>query len=222
MRKRRKTPAKNIMHRIYYLIGKSASGKDSILTALLHDKSLKLNEIVQYTTRPRRDGEQEGKEYHFISTEEMDAFGKAGRIVECRTYHTVHGDWHYMMIDDGQVDLKKKDYAAVGTVESYKKVRDYFGADRVVPFYIYVETGERLQRALDRERNHANPKYAEMCRRFLADEKDFDDEHLKDAGLLLDDGTLYNGYENADFDTCMEAIRKHIRAAKNKDRNSAG
>ena len=210
------------MHRIYYLIGKSASGKDSILASLLRDRSLKLHEIVQYTTRPIRDGEQEGREYHFISIAEKDAFGAAGKIVECRTYHTVHGDWHYMMIDDGQIDLSKKDYAAVGTVESYKKVRDYFGADRVVPLYVYVETGERLQRALDRERNHANPKYAEMCRRFLADEQDFDDAHLKDAGILLEDGTLYNGFENAEFASCVDAIREYIRSTNRRTSNGKG
>lgn len=201
-------------HRIYYLIGKSASGKDSILAALLQDRRLKLHEIVQYTTRPIRDGEKEGREYHFISVAQMDAYEAAGKVVECRTYHTVHGDWHYMMIDDGQVDLSRKDYAAVGTVESYKKLRDYYGEDRVVPFYIHVETGERLQRALDRERSHANPKYAEMCRRFLADEKDFDDAHLRDAGLLKEDGTYYNGFENADFETCVGAIREYIGSVR--------
>ena len=201
------------MHRIFYLIGKSASGKDSILAALLRDRTLKLNEIVQYTTRPIRDGEQEGREYHFITDEERLAFEKAGKIVECRTYHTVHGEWRYMMIDDGQVDLSKKDYAAVGTVESYKKVREYY-KDAVVPVYIYVETGERLQRALERERNHANPKYAEMCRRFLADEADFDEAHLKDAGLMNEDGTYVSAYENADFETCVGAIREMIRSVR--------
>ena len=132
-----------------------------------------------------------------------------GKIVECRTYHTVHGDWHYMMIDDGQVDLAKKDYAAVGTVESYKKVKEYYG-DAVVPIYVYVETGERLQRALDRERQHANPKYAEMCRRFLADEADFDDAHLMDAGLLREDGTYVNAFENDNFTACVQAVREWI------------
>ena len=196
-------------HCIYYLIGKSASGKDSILAALLQDQTLKLNEIVQYTTRPIRDGETEGREYHFITVKKMRAFEEAGKIVECRTYHTVHGDWHYMMIDDGQVDLAKKDYAAVGTVESYKKVKEYYG-DAVVPIYVYVETGERLQRALDRERQHANPKYAEMCRRFLADEADFDDAHLMDAGLLREDGTYVNAFENDNFTACVQAVREWI------------
>ena len=41
----------------------------------------------------------------------------------------------------------------------------------------------RLQRALERERRQENPKYEELCRRFLADEKDFSEEKLKEAGI---------------------------------------
>ena len=37
------------------------------------------------------------------------------------------------------------------------KMRAYYGADKVVPVYIEVEDGERLQRALDRERSEKNP-----------------------------------------------------------------
>ena len=62
--------------------------------------------------------------------------------------------------------------------ESYQKIREYYGKDIVVPIYIEVEDGERLQRALDRERTQAEPKYEEMCRRFLADAKDFSEENL--------------------------------------------
>ena len=53
----------------------------------------------------------------------------------------------------------------------------------VVPIYIEVEDGVRLQRALDRERMQAEPKYEELCRRFLADAKDFSEENLKKAEI---------------------------------------
>ena len=59
------------MGKIYYLMGKSASGKDTVYEQLLADETLGLHRIVLYTTRPARTGEQEGVEYHF--TDETQA-----------------------------------------------------------------------------------------------------------------------------------------------------
>ncbi len=202
------------MGKIFYLIGKSATGKDSLLERLSADPALALSGIVQYTTRPIRGGEEEGREYHFITIPESDALEAAGKIIEMREYQTVHGPWRYMLVDDGGVDLTARDYIAVGTIGSYVKVRDWFGNKNVVPIYIEVETGQRLKRALDRELNHARPKYAEMCRRFLADEQDFDMAHLKEAGLADEDGHITNCFENDVFEDCLAAVRAFILKEK--------
>ena len=201
------------MGRIYYLIGKSATGKDTIHAALLKDKALKLHNIVPYTTRPIRDGEKEGREYHFITEERYGELKAAGRIIEERAYDTVHGIWRYMTVQDGRI-RSDRDYVSVGTVEAYRKLRDHFGADRVVPVYIDVETGERLARALARERAHDNPKYTELCRRFLADERDFDEEHLRAAGLIDAEGQYVNRFENDDLARCIERIRAFIEESR--------
>jgi len=200
--------------KIFYIIGKSSTGKDSLLSEILSDKSLQLKEIVQYTTRPIRDGEEEGKEYHFITNEQLDGLKKAGKVIEQRTYHTIYGDWHYLMADDGSVDLENNFYATVGTIESYRMVRDYFSAEKVMPIYIHVETGERLFRALARERKHDNPKYTEMCRRFIADENDFDEEHLKQAGLIDTQGNIVNCIENDVFADCLKQVKELIQSVE--------
>ena len=62
------------MGKIFYLMGKSSSGKDTIYKKLIQDPELKLKTIVLYTTRPIRAGEQEGMEYHFVTEEVMDDF----------------------------------------------------------------------------------------------------------------------------------------------------
>ena len=54
------------MGKIYYIMGKSSTGKDTIFKNLLADKDLNLKTIVSYTTRPIRDGEQDGVEYYFV------------------------------------------------------------------------------------------------------------------------------------------------------------
>ena len=52
------------MGRIYCVMGKSASGKDSIYHEVMKQEP-ELLPIVPYTTRPIRQGEIEGREYHF-------------------------------------------------------------------------------------------------------------------------------------------------------------
>lgn len=141
-----------IMHHIFYLMGKSASGKDTIYQKLLEKRDLGLQRIVLYTTRPIREGEQEGREYYFTDEQKLHEIQKAGRLIELRSYNTVHGVWHYFTADDGQIDLKNHDYLGIGTLESYQKMKEYFGQDTMVPLYIEVEDGERLSRALTRKR----------------------------------------------------------------------
>jgi guanylate kinase len=162
-------------------MGKSSSGKDTIFKLLLDKGDLDLKRIVSYTTRPIRSNEKPGDEYNFVSIEEKDKLVEAGKVIEIRKYDTVHGPWFYFTVDDGQIDLSKNDYIIIGTVESFVKIRDYYGKDAVLPIYIEVDDGVRLSRALERERSQEHPKYEEMCRRFLADQQDFSQENLDAA-----------------------------------------
>lgn len=170
------------MGKIFCLMGKSSSGKDTIYKKLLEQK-LPLRTIVPCTTRPIRHGETDGVEYRFYTEDALAQLAQSGKIIELRAYNTVHGIWKYFTADDGQIDLSIHDYLIIGTLESYRKMQDYFGAGKLIPIYICVDDGLRLQRALDRERSQETPKYAEMCRRFLADEQDFSSEKLKEAGI---------------------------------------
>ena len=192
------------MHHIFYLMGKSASGKDTIYQKLLEKRDLGLQRIVLYTTRPIREGEQEGREYYFTDEQKLHEIQKAGRLIELRSYNTVHGVWHYFTADDGQIDLKNHDYLGIGTLESYQKMREYFGEERIVPLYIEVEDGERLMRALTRERMQKEPKYAEMCRRFLADTEDFSEENLKAVGIT-------ERFENRELEETVRKISERIQ-----------
>lgn len=200
------------MGKIFYLMGKSAAGKDTVYKRL-KEKCPELKTIVLYTTRPMREGETDGVEYHFISEDVLDGFKAAGKIIEMRTYQTVFGPWSYATVDDGSIDMASESYLAIGTLESYKKLRIYFGGDRVVPIYIAVDDGIRLERALHRERQQREPKYAELCRRFLADEEDFSDGNRADCGIERE-------YRNDELDCCVEEIIRDIR--KEEGRQTAG
>ncbi len=189
---------------IYCLMGKSASGKDTIYRQLLKTYGEKLIPLVPWTTRPIRQGETQGKEYHFTDEQGMKALEEAGRIVESRVYHTVQGDWYYFTAAEDGMDPGAKDYLLIGTLEVYNKISQYYGADVVCPLYVVIpDEGERLARALGRERKQKNPGYAEMCRRYLADEADFSEEKLSEAGVK-------ERYENTDLNVCLKQICRKI------------
>ena len=192
------------MGKIFYLFGKSATGKDKFYQALMANESLGLKKVVPYTTRPMRVGERNGVQYFFIDDAEASRLEEEGKIIEMRSYQTVYGVWKYMTVS-GNIDLDEHDYLMLGTLESYLNTRDYFGKDKLVPLYIYVEDGERLARALKRERKQSEPKYAEMCRRFLADEEDYKPEKLAAGGIGPEDS-----YENVIFDECLQALTTTI------------
>ena len=153
------------MGKIYYLMGKSASGKDHIYEHLIQETALDLKPFVLYTTRPIRSGEQDGREYFFVDEKRLSELREAGKIIEERMYSTVQGPWYYFTADDGQIDLVKHDYLGIGTLESYLKLKAYFGEQAMVPLYVEVDDGLRLSRALERERKQTEPKYAEILRR---------------------------------------------------------
>ena len=140
------------MGKIYYIMGKSSSGKDTLFRKIKQELPM-LQTVTLYTTRPKREGEREGVEYHFVTDEQMHIFERQGKVVELRTYNTVHGAWKYATIEDGQVNLAESDYLMIGTLESYGKLKKYYGAAYLVPVYIEVEDGERLNRALTQRCN---------------------------------------------------------------------
>lgn len=196
------------MGHIFYIVGKSSTGKDTIYEELLGRKELGLRPLVPYTTRPIRAKEQDGVEYHFTDEAGLRTLQDAGRVIELREYHTVHGIWSYFTVDDENIDLNREDYLGIGVLESYRKIREYFGEERVVPLYIEVEDGNRLERALKRERKQKNPSYEELSRRFLADQQDFSEEKLREAGIKR------HFSNDGDRKICMDEVAAYILERK--------
>lgn len=191
------------MGKIFYLMGKSSTGKDTIFN-MLKESYPEMRSIILYTTRPIREGEDEGREYFFVGEERLAELEAKNRVIELRAYHTMHGTWKYFTVDDGQVDLDKFSYLVIGTLESYAGMCQYYGADKLLPIYIEVEDGVRLRRALEREKRQVRPKYSEMCRRFLADTTDFSDENLEQCGIV-------RRFQNHEMDACFQEINLYIK-----------
>lgn len=192
------------MGKIFVIMGKSATGKDTVYKKLLEDRDLNLKTCITYTTRPIRDSETNGVEYFFVDEEVLNKFQKENKIIEHRSYNTMHGVWHYFTANDGQIKLDEANYLMLGTLESFIQIRDYFGAENVIPIYLEVEDGKRLIRAVMREQKQKQPKFAEVCRRFLADEEDFSEENLKKAGIT-------KRFINDDLNICLNELAAELK-----------
>lgn len=191
------------MGRIYYLLGKSATGKDTLYKEILKRRP-KLRTVTMYTTRPIREGETDGVEYFFTGREELERQLASGKVIESRTYQTIAGPWTYYTVDDGQFNAADDESCLmIGTRESYEKMCTYFEAGKMVPVYIEVPDGIRLLRAVKREENQKKPNYREVCRRYLADEKDFSEENLERLGIT-------KRYQNTDMEICVEEILRDL------------
>lgn len=190
------------MGKLFYIMGKSASGKDTIYQRILETPELHFQRLIIYTTRPIRDGEKDGQEYYFVNEEVFQELKTAGKIIEDRGYETVYGLWRYFTADN--MNLEKHNYLGIGTLESYRKLKEYYGEEVLCPIYIEVEDGERLKRAIAREETQETPKYEEMCRRFLADSQDFSEMNIKSSGIS-------RRFQNMDFNTCLSDIEKYLK-----------
>lgn len=209
------------MGKIFVVMGKTSSGKDTIYKRVLEhltfnqgvQKSLKT--VVIYTTRPMRPGETNGVEYFFATEEELQSLREQGKVIEERCFHTVHGPWYYFTVNDGQIDLEHHSYLMINTLAGFEMIRAYYnkesnrptedGGDIVIPIYIEADPKDRLLRYINRESLQAKPNYSEVCRRFLADEADFAEEELDRLGIT-------KRYFNQDLEECCKEIETDVKA----------
>ena len=102
------------MGKIYYVMGKSASGKDTIYKRLVKELP-ELGTVRMYSTPLVSPSRMGLVEYIFTDEKQLQAMKDAGKVIECRTYDTIYGPWSYFTADDGQIDLGSGSYLMMGT-----------------------------------------------------------------------------------------------------------
>lgn len=165
------------MSRIFCIVGKSGSGKDTIYHGILSEQEPGLVPVIPYTTRPRRTDEADGVNYFYVSEQELSRYEKEKQIIEKRQYQTTQGVWNYFTrvfeVAAGW------DYILITTLEGVRGIIDHYGPEMVHVVCLHLEDRQRLLRCINRESQQEKPDYSEVCRRFLADQKDFSEEALK-------------------------------------------
>lgn len=146
------------------IIGKTASGKDTLLNLLV--SKYKFKKCITYTTRPKRFGEKQGKTYHFISDEEFKNKIENGFFAEWKAYNTEFGKWYY---GSSVEDLENADdnTVIILTPDGY---RDVMGKLKNKPksIYIYANNTTIRERLVRRGDNQEEAK-----RRLEHDNADF-------------------------------------------------
>lgn len=160
-------------NRIFCLVGKSGSGKDTLCARIL-ERHPELVPVIPHTTRPRRAGELEGQTYHFVTEEQLRQYETQNQVIEKREYHTVQGLWTYFTL---RFPLDR-DRLIITTLDGARALMDVYGSHAVCIVYLHVDDRTRLLRCMDREERQERPDYAEVCRRFLADQSDFSADRL--------------------------------------------
>jgi len=120
----------------------------------------------------------------------------------CSVYHGIRYHFHEQLQQNG-------DILTVGTLESYQKIKEYYKEKedtKLLPVYITVDEEERKKRAIQREEKQKSPNYHEVERRIKADNIDFSEENLKQAGIEKE-----QTFENYDLNTCVEKIINYIQ-----------
>ncbi len=192
------------MGKLFCIIGKSGSGKDTVFAGILQ-KNKSLSPVITYTTRPIRTNETDGREYHFVDEKTMLSLENEGKVIERRTYHTVCGDWHYFTC---KIDLTgNTGHIMIGTADVADKLYQYYHPDDVVIIYLELPDKERLLRCIDRESTQKTPNYSELCRRFIADEKDFAPDRISSYPNLHTVSALVSKEEV--LENCLSIIDKY-------------
>ena len=170
-------------YKLIAICGKSAVGKDTMLQGMIEALSdEKVHEVISHTTRPPREGEIDGKNYYFVSRVDFIDKMMQGEMLETAKYR----DWHY----GTAIDALDKNKINIGVfnprgIESLLKKDDILD---VYIVYMLASDKQRLLRSLNREEN---PDVAEIVRRYLADEEEWQDFHCYNF-ILINDGQGVN------------------------------
>ena len=156
------------MKKIVSLVGKSGSGKDTIIQKL--HSNLKIPIAISFTSRPMRPGEIQDLTYHFVSDSYFE--DNKEKFIEQRLYKVINQDgtkgiWRYGLTEES---FEEGTNLVIVDVNGYKALRKFFGKNNVLPFFIHCSDSTRLNRIL--LRGDGSNKL-EVMRRFEADERDF-------------------------------------------------
>lgn len=157
--------------KILFLCGKGGTGKDSVMGFLVRKYPDIFERFVITTTRPMRDGEVDGVDYHFCTREDFARKVVNNEFCIAEYYNVVNGNSNYYGVGDIP-NSSDKVYVLCGTNTQYDKLKARYGG-RVIGVYLYNTAYTSLTRMLSRLRDRKESNVLEVCRRVLSDSQDY-------------------------------------------------
>lgn len=152
------------------ICGKSASGKDYTATRLVEEYKkigIPAKKVISYTTRPPREGEVDGVDYHFVDLDTFIEMQYDNKFIE----HTEFRGWRYgtaiNSFDDNCVNICVLNPTGIDKLNAYYHMSHSFSGCEC--FYLKVPFFTRIKRSIKREHTF---KW-EFIRRAFADWNDF-------------------------------------------------
>ena len=185
--------------RLICLIGESGSGKDTILNNIIRRCGDKVNRVVTYTTRPPRERETEGIEYHFVDNDYFEDNEFAS--------HREFNGWHYGI--DLNSFVEDKVNVIIVDPGGFIELCEIFSVNEIFGYIIHTSDKQRLLRQLNREQY---PNCYEIARRFCTDANDFDDFMCYIQNWEYENVYVLDNENDFDLEDCILTIVKHIEA----------
>ena len=185
--------------RIICIVGKSGSGKDSVINAVLK-KTDKIKPLVLYTTRPKRPGEKDGSDYHFIDNAAFDVMDKDNKFIAKTEYNTIEGLWKYAIpipaASPSDVFIMASTPSQIHQMKEKIRKRDLFVYLDV--YYIECDEEMRIIKLFEREKKKEKAGMSTCCdeiiRRLKTDKEDFSHENRYMAECIGMGHMILNDY----------------------------
>lgn len=150
--------------KVVALMGKAGAGKDALLHKIMEKYGDEFASIISCTSRPPREGEVDGVNYHFLTSEQFAEKLMDGDMIEA----VVFRDWcygtSYDSLNPDKINIGVYNPQGVGILLDMEYDIDLY------PIMVNCRDKTRLLRQLNRE---SDPDCKEIVRRFEADAEDF-------------------------------------------------
>lgn len=186
------------------IMGKTCSGKNAVVKELV---SRGWSQIITYTSRPKRRGEKNGREYFYISDDDFANKINSGYFAEWKSYDVNGKIWYYGSPSEEIIEasLDDKNHVIIltpqGVEDTLSFLSKYISDYQINIIYLYANRSTILNRLQKRK-----DKNDSIERRMRADDIDF-----KNATSLADK-IIYNN----DSDSIADVADKIIKSAERK------
>ena len=194
---------------LYVISGKSGTGKDTVLRNIVENTNIR--QIIRYTDRPKRPGEVHGREYYFLSKEEMQEKIDKNEFTVLESFNTVDGIWRYGTDLHSVIDSKYSHIMTVSLHDSVDLMKWILSND--VPYrwlYLHMEDGNRAIRLFSRELTKDPLEFDEFARRWNSDIQDNIKFFTDMESLLGPDAALWESFYSISNDGSLSETLKDI------------